>query len=151
MSSEEKDKLQAARFLDNLTSFLSDEDRKAEDTTEDLRTEGVDPQELLNHFHRILSEHAPTWKERAERERAAALQAVQPLREKASRTREKVISEIRQIVESLKQQGTEIVAGAYYRKFEEATDEDLESLLEDLKAQHEAVRRKRQMPDEKEP
>ena len=151
MSSKEKDRFEAARFLDNLTSFLSDDDRKAEEIAEDLRTEGLDPQELLTHFHKILSEHAPTWKERAKRERAAALQAVQPLREKASRTRDKIVSEIRQIVESLRQQGTEIVAGAYYRKFEEATDEDLESLLEDPKVQLQAMRKKGQTPGGKAP
>lgn len=149
MSSEEKDRLQTAKFLDNLTSFLGEGHPSAEDIIEDLRTQGVDPQELLTRFHEILSEHAPTWKERAERERAAAIQAIQPVREKPSRTRDKVASEIRQILEALRQQGTKVAAGAYYRKFDEATDQDLESLLEDLKVQLEAVRKKEQKPDEK--
>jgi ElaB/YqjD/DUF883 family membrane-anchored ribosome-binding protein len=147
MSSKEKDRLQAAKFLDNLTSFLGDEDRTAEEIAEDLRTEGLDPQELLTQFHRILSEHAPTWKERAERERAAAIQALQPLREKASRTRDTVVSEIRRIVEALQQQGAKVAAGTYYRKLDETTDQDLESLLEDLKVQLEAVRKKAQRSD----
>lgn len=144
------EKSQAKNFLDNLTAAASRfEGRTLDEIKEDLRSEGVDPDEVLSKFRQLLREHAPTWKERAQSERAAALRAVQPLREKVSRTREKVVSEIRHIVESLKQQGTEIVAGAYYRKFEEATDEDLESLLEDLKVQFEAVRKKRRTTDEK--
>lgn len=146
--SSEKDRLQAAKFLNNLAFFLSDEDREKEEIAKELRAEGLDPEAVLARFHRILSEYAPTWKERAEKERQAALAALESLREKPKRTREELVSAIRRAVEFLEGQGAGIVVGAYHRKFEQATDADLESLLADLNLQVEALRKKAPGPGE---
>jgi ElaB/YqjD/DUF883 family membrane-anchored ribosome-binding protein len=147
VSHTDKDKLEAAKFLDNLTSFLSDETSDVENLREGLRAEGVDHQEVTERFHQILSEFAPTWKERAERERKAALEALRTIQDRVRRTRDELVSEIRRIIETLESEGTGVVAGAYYRKFQEATDEDLKSLLEDLEVQLVAVRRKKRATD----
>jgi hypothetical protein len=39
--------------------------------------------------------------------------------------------------------GAPATAGAYHQKFQTATDADLESLLEDLEAQYEALKAKK--------
>lgn len=42
----------------------------------------------------------------------------------------------------MRQLGAPVAAGAYHQKFQEATDTDLESLLEDLRTQCELLRGK---------
>ena len=64
----------AAKFLDNLASFLGNDSPSRENLTSDLETHGFDVNQLRSDFRALLSEHAPTWQQKAERERKAALE-----------------------------------------------------------------------------
>ncbi len=134
---------QAGRFLDNLTNATARfEGRTLEEVKGDLRAEGADPEEAVVRFLGILSEHAPTWKERTERERRQAQELIQETRPKGRLSHTQLIEEITGILAFMQSQGAPVVSGAYYRKFKEATTEDLESLLEDLRIQRDLLKQK---------
>jgi len=141
MNEDEKRNREAAQFLDNLTAFLLD-DRSKEEILESLQAQGVDTEERLREFSQILSEHAPTWRERASRARRLAKVEFQHEQVKVRRNRNEVMREIQALVESMRAQGFPLEAGAFHRKFKEATDQDLESLLEDLRIQRDLALRK---------
>lgn len=142
MSRGNKKKDETTEFLDNLVNFLTEEPARKEETAEDLREEGIDPDEALNHFRQILTEHAPTWRERAARERKAAQETLSGLKANVRTERKEVEEEIRRTIESLMSLGAQLVPGTYYRQFKEATIEDLESLLQDLSIQKELLLKK---------
>ncbi len=131
---------EAARFLDNLVSFIADERRDQQEVVEHLRSQGIDPDQALRKFHDLLSQFAPTWRERAARERSAALEAL-PVGQTARRTREEVIQQIKDLVGGMAKLGAPVVAGAYHQKFQESTETDLQSLLEDLQTQYESLKK----------
>jgi hypothetical protein len=143
MKQNNKKSDEASRFLDNLTSFLTDDGTQQEDLAEDLRVSGLDPNGLKDEFRKLLSEHAPTWKEKAERERLAALETFSKAGTKAPRARNETVQEIQGLIQAMQQLGAPVAAGAYHQKFREATDADLESLLEDLAAQHRILKSKK--------
>ena len=126
---------ETTQFLNNLTEFLSSEDRGIEEILDSLREQGVDTDESLQRFHQILSEHAPNWREKAARARAVVAESFETHKARIGRSRSDIEREIREVVESMRALGAPVEAGAYHRKFEEARDEDLESLLEDLQFQ----------------
>jgi len=121
-----------ARFLDNLTEFIAGDEQQMDEMKESLRAQGVDPEESLRQFRRVLSEHAPTWREKAARARAVLAASFESQKTRTYRTRAEIEREIRETMESMRALGAPIEAGAYHRNFEEARDEDLESLLDDL-------------------
>jgi Pex19 protein family protein len=135
MGSTDKTARETARFLDNLTEFITREDQELDEIMDSLRAQGVDPEESLRHFREALSEHAPTWREKAARARADLAASFESQKERAHRTRSEIEREIRETMESMRALGAPIEAGAYHRNFEEARDEDLDSLLEDLQFQ----------------
>jgi hypothetical protein len=126
---------ETARFLDNLTEFIAGEEQQLDEIKESLRAQGVDPEESLRQFRQVLSEHAPTWREKAARARALLAASFEPQKARAHRTRTEIEREIRETMEAMRALGAPIEAGAYHRNFEEARDEDLESLLDDLQFQ----------------
>lgn len=139
---------EARKFLDHLTEFLSANGLGTDELRESLRTQGVDPDESLQRFRRILSEHAPTWRERAARARASMVKSFETGEPRIPhRTRSELEREIREIVESMLGLGAAVEVGAYHRKFEEARDEDLESLLDDLRLQREWLVRRSKKAD----
>lgn len=142
MANKEIKAREAAKFLDNLTEFLTTEDRDAEEVAGSLREQGVDPGESLRQFHEILSEYAPTWREKAARARARLALSFESQKVRVLRSRADIQCEIREVIETMRTLGSQIEAGAYYRKFEEAQDEDLKSLLEDLRFQRDLLERK---------
>lgn len=135
MGNADKTARDTARFLDNLTEFITGEDQQLDEIMDSLRAQGVDPEESLRQFRQTLSEHAPTWREKAARARADLAASFESQKERAHRTRSEIEREIRETMESMRALGAPIEAGAYHRNFEEARDEDLESLLEDLQFQ----------------
>jgi hypothetical protein len=137
MDNANKKARETAQFLSNLTEFVAGKEREMEEILDSLRAQGVDPGESLQQFHEILSEHAPTWQEKAARARAVLAASFETHKARTHRTRFDIEREIREIVESMRALGAPVEAGAYHRKFEGARDEDLESLLEDLYFQHE--------------
>jgi hypothetical protein len=142
MKHNKKKSDEAARFLDNLASFLTEDDTRQEDLIEDLQVSGLDPSRLKDEFRKLLSEHAPTWKEKAERERLAVSETFSKGRT-TSRARNETVQEIQGVILAMQQMGAPVTAGAYHQKFQEATDADLESLLEDLRAQYRLLKSKK--------
>jgi hypothetical protein len=135
MGNADKNARETARFLDNLTEFIAGEEQQLDEIMDSLRAQGVDPEESLRQFRQVLSEHAPTWREKAARARLLVAASFETQKARAHHTRSEIEREIREIVESMRELGVPVEAGAYHRNFEEARDEDLESLLEDLRFQ----------------
>jgi hypothetical protein len=143
MNANDKKSSEASKFLNNLESFLTESDPTGEELAEGLRDGGLDPDRLDGAFRDLLKQHAPTWRQQAERGRKSALEALSKGREKISRTRAEIEQRIRSTIQAMQQLGAPDTAGAYHRKFQKATDADLESLLEDLEAQYEAMKGKK--------
>jgi hypothetical protein len=135
MDNADKIARETARFLDNLTEFITGEDQQLDESMDSLRAQGVDPEESLRQLRQTLSEHAPTWREKAARARALLAASFETQKARAHHTRSEIEREIRETIESMRALGARVEAGAYHRNFEEARDEDLESLLEDLRFQ----------------
>jgi hypothetical protein len=142
MKQNDQKSAEAARFLDNLTSFLAENTPSREDLVEDLQASGLDPNLLSNEFRELLSNHAPTWKQKAQRERLAALEVFSKGVAPTPRTRSEIEQLIRSLIRAMQQLGAPVVAGAYHQKFQQATDADLESLLQDLEAQYQILKGK---------
>lgn len=136
---------EVARFLENLVSFLADEHRDPQEVVEHLKSQGINPDQALRRFHDLLSQHAPTWQEKAARERRAALEAP-PSGPVAHHTRDEVTQQIRDLIAGMTKLGAPVVAGAYHQRFQEATDTDLESLLQDLRTQYEQLKNSKEKP-----
>jgi hypothetical protein len=132
----------AARFLDNLTSFLTEDSIRGEHVAEGLSASGIDPEGLAGDLRDILSKHAPTWMQKAQRERLSALDALSK-GNALSRPRREVERAIQDLIQAMLDLGAPVVAGAYHQKFQEATDADLESLMQDLSAQYEVLKDKK--------
>jgi len=143
MKPNNKKNSDAARFLNNLESILTGADLAGEELAESLREDGLDPNRLDHDLRQLLEQHAPTWKQKAERERKSELEALSRSKAMASRTRAEIEQGIREIVEAMRQLGAPDTARAYHQKFQRATDADLESLLQDLQAQYEAMKNKK--------
>lgn len=143
MKPNNKKPSEAARFLDNLESILTSADPVGEELAESLRDDGLDPNRVDHDLRQLLEQHAPTWKQKAERERKSALEALSKSKMIAARTRAEVEQGIREIVQAMRQLGAPVIPGAYHQKFQESTDADLESMLEDLEAQYRALKGKR--------
>ena len=147
MRSADKNPRETAKFLNNLTEFISSEDREMKELRDSLIAQGVDPEESLQQFRQLLSEYAPTWREKAARARAVVAASFGSQRDKIQLSRTGMQDGIREIVESMRALGAPIEAGAYHRNFKEARDEDLESLLEDLRFQYELLLKKQEKAD----
>src|SRR5712692_11152769 len=111
------------------------ESRQKEEVAEDLQIEGINPGESLRQLRETLLQYAPTWREQATQARKLAQEAMRKQIEKAHRSRDEVVKEIQEVLEFMRNQGAPVEVGAFYRKFQEAGDEDLVSLLEDMKLQ----------------
>jgi hypothetical protein len=147
MKKADKDARETAQFLDNLTEFVTSGERELSEIRDSLREQGVDPQESVQRFRKILSESAPTWREKAARERAVLTSSFKPQQRPAGRSRTEIQEEIEAVVSSMRAMGAPVEAGAYHRKFEEAQDEDLESLLEDLELQRDLLAKRLKKAD----
>jgi len=139
MDNANKKARETAQFLNNLTEFVADDEREMGEILDSLRAQGIDPDESLQRFHQILSEHAPNWREKAIRARQVLAASFEIQKAKIHRTRSEIERDIREMMESMRALGAPVEAGAYHRNFEEARDEDLESLLEDLRFQRELL------------
>jgi len=143
MSDVNKKVRETTQFLDNLTKLITDDRRETSEIVESLRAQGIDPTESIKEFHRLLSEHSPTWQEKAARARAAVVTLFTSRTAKARKSRAEIVAEIRRVIDSMRDLGSPVEAGAYHRKFEGARDEDLESLLEDLSFQRDLLLKQR--------
>lgn len=146
MNADDKRKAETAKFLDNLTEFLANNNSDERELIEDLRAEGPDPEKLLANFQTMLSQFAPTWKENAERERLLAEESLFGHRSNPHMTRDELKANIRATIESMQDLGVPMQVGAFHLKFQEAGDEDLESMLEDLTSQLALLKRQKGEP-----
>ena len=101
-----------------------------EQVNEYLKSEGIDPVPLVNHVRQRIA------KLKAEQELAQAREQRINYAQKLSFYGEKISladlrDRIQETIQSLTSGNSEL-ASVYFRKFEEASDSDLESLLEDL-------------------
>lgn len=141
-SSEEK-------VLDNLTDFVTnDDDRTVEEIKADLISRGIDVDAALERFHQALTEHAPTWKDTAAAARRAAERSLTSLKQAHAKSRAEIIAEIEARAADMRRWGAPIPAGAYHHRFEQASDEDLQSLLEDVESQYDSLKASRQEDDQ---
>src|SRR5256885_4829536 len=90
-----------SRFLDNLASFLASEGRPKAEVVESLRTRGMNPDQLLRDFRSLLSEHAPTWMEKAARERQDALSSLVGMEKPLERTREAMVERMEFLISAM--------------------------------------------------
>jgi hypothetical protein len=139
MNQSKKKELETAQFLEHLTSFLAEGGRSQEEIEESLKMQGIDPKSALSSFHQMLIQHATTWQERAERERRRALDRLQERQSYDRLNRDELKREITSVIASIQRRGGTMSVGAYHRKFETATDDDLRSMLEDLQVQSELL------------
>ncbi len=123
------------------------ESRQKEEVAEDLQIEGINPGESLRQLRETLLQYAPTWREQATQARKLAQEAMRKQIEKAHRSRDEVVKEIQEVLEFMRNQGAPVEVGAFYRKFQEAGDEDLVSLLEDMKLQRDLLLRRDEEAD----
>ena len=125
MKHDEKKATEGAQFLD--TSLLFSRGRRSARArlAGRLRAKGPDPNKLTRDFHELLSKHAPTWRQRAERQRIAAIEALP--RARSQKSRPEMESEIQAVLLAMQGLGSNRHAGADHQKFREATDHDLES------------------------
>lgn len=134
---------EAASFLNNLGELLGGTEQSKEDLVTSLRTRGIDTDAALSEFRKILDEHAPVWRKEASIARRAALKGLDESAVPPSTSRSTLIETVGQLVSAMRQLGAPMEVGAYHREFREATDEDLRSLVADLTAQLESLKRQK--------
>lgn len=125
----------ASDILRSLNEFILGEEEDVtllppERIQSHLKAEGIDPMPLVHQVRERIA------KEKAKRELAEArerrLRYASNLQRPASGTSSPPLREkIREMLDMLKPVNPELAA-VYYRKFEEATEDDLASMLEDL-------------------
>jgi hypothetical protein len=132
---------EAVVFLNNLAELLGGGEESKEELVASLRARGLDTDAVLADFKQILEEHAPVWRKEAGIARRAALEELQHSVVSPVPSRATLVETINQIVTAMRELGAPVEAGAYYRDFREATEEDLRSLVADLQVQLESLRR----------
>lgn len=109
-----------------------------EQVNEYLKSEGIDPVPLVTHVRQRIA------KLKAEQELAQAREKRMNYSQKTSSHSDQIsLTGLRDMVQEMIQSltaGNPAMASVYFRKFEEASDDDLESLLEDLSLLDEMAR-----------
>lgn len=126
-------RLTPPEFLDTLRRFLtSTEAESIEELDEELKAEGIDPDAVRARVVAMVAAHADerrlSWRERAAAKRRAIVETLAALRQAVPQGREALLARVRALTESL---GPQLVE-TYCHRFEEARDEDLPGLVEDL-------------------
>lgn len=117
--------------------FEEDGPTTAEEIDAELRMEGIDPVELragTDAFIDSLVRSSPLdWRNCGAQERAAAELALQQSPNPTEATRAGILDAIRRVLERVPSLGTTPLVQVHCRNFEKSTDEDLASLLADLR------------------
>lgn len=127
----------ASEFLDRLTELLTSvPDRSLEELKEDLRTQGIDPDSIVERVQRLvearLKEYRLRWQKQAKRERLAILERLRDVTAKLPAARPDLERLLDEIISGLWGPRAQLYAQTYFRKLEQVTKNDLRSLLEDL-------------------
>lgn len=119
-----------AEFASRLEALLDEVPLEAREVDEILRSAGIDAKSATERIMaRVREVHERERLERfarAEVERRAALEKLESKRGRARRSRAELLAQLSRIRERYPQ------TAAMYRDFESTTDDDLESLLDDL-------------------
>src|SRR5262245_25202339 len=125
-----------SEFLDRLSEFLGEPmDEPLDILQARLKEEGLQPEQILDRIHRLavekFEEARLAWQIKAREERLAAAAQLKDVGLAARMTREECLGRIRTLLSGLR--GDQFaLAQVRHRKFEVMTDNDLQSLLEDL-------------------
>lgn len=127
-----------SEFLNRFTEFLIDsEGESIEDLEEDLRVEGINPEEVVQQLQSFvgakLDEYRLAWREQARQERAAMLERLRKVPSDSPDTPQGIREKISEILSGMWGQPSQRYAHAHFRKLEEVTENDLKDLLDDLK------------------
>lgn len=139
MNHREKRKIAntASEYLDNLTDFLTNcEGLSKEELKEELRTEGIDPNELISKVNQLvetkLKEAKGAWREKAHVKREALLKQIEQAKYDVPKDLSEVKEKIKKMLSGTYGGKIQNYAQAYFRNLEEITEEDLRTFYEDL-------------------
>jgi len=125
----------SSEFLDNLCDFLTKtEGLSQEELKEELRDEGINPEELVSKVSLLikskLREAKGAWKKDAHEKRSALLKVMAS----ASYDIPKSIPELKEKIKEMLMglNDNKINAQAYFRNLDDIVEEDLKSFYEDL-------------------
>lgn len=127
----------ASEYLDNLTDFLTNcEGLSKEDLKEELRTEGIDPDELILKVNQLvktkLKEAKGAWREKAHIKREALLKQMKQAKYNIPESLSELKEKIKEMISGTYGGEIQNYAQAYFRNLEEITEEDLRTFYEDL-------------------
>jgi len=128
----------ASEFLDRLTELLTNlPERSTEELKEDIRAEGINPEQIVNRVQRLvetkLDEHRLAWREQARKGRTAMLERFHRVTSDSPDTPQGIREKIKDILSGVWGQQAQSYAYAHFRKLEEVTENDLKTLLDDVK------------------
>ncbi len=131
---KDKDLLEAQRFFDNFSEFVSDcSGQSTEELERELQQEGVDTDRLLQNVQGIVNAKLAaarlSWQEEAKLKTQQVMEKLDAIPEKVTAvlSRADLIKRIQSLVEIHGRQ-----ASLEYRNFQAMTDEDLQATLKDL-------------------
>lgn len=139
MNSEKQRKVAntPSEFLDNLTDFFTDfEGLSKEDLKEELRNEGINPEDLISKVNQLvkskLKEVKGAWKKAANEKRKSLLEQMSFAKYDIPKSFSELKGKVKEMLSGNYGNDIKGYAQTYFRNLEEITEEDLRSLYEDL-------------------
>lgn len=127
----------ASEYLNNLADFLTNiEGLSQEELKEELRVEGINPDELISKVNQLvkskLKEAKGAWKEKAHIKREALLKQMKLAKYNIPESLSELKEKIKEMLSGAYGGKIQNYAQAYFRNLEEITEEDLKTFYEDL-------------------
>jgi sugar-specific transcriptional regulator TrmB len=127
----------ASEYLDNLTDFfICLEGVSQEELKEELRSEGIDPDELISKVNQLvkskLKEAKGAWREKGRVKRETLLKQMEQAKYKIPESLSELKENIKEMLSGTYGGKFQNYAQAYFRNLEEITEEDLRTFYEDL-------------------
>lgn len=127
-----------SEFLDNLTCFFkSFEDLDEIALKEELREEGINPEELLLRTKVLieakLKQAKMSWKNAAQEKKELVLEQLSSVKYEIPRNAAELRKKIKELLNKFTADQLPSYAQAFYRNLDQITDEDLKSFYSDLK------------------
>jgi len=127
----------ASEYLDNLADFFADfEGLSQEELKEELRAEGINPDELISKVNRLvkskLKEAKVTWRELARAKREVLLKRIGLAEYKMPESLSALKERIKEMLSGAYGDKVQNYAQLHFRNLEEITEEDLRTFYEDL-------------------
>lgn len=124
-----------SEFLDCLTEFLLDlSDCSITELKEDIRARGIDPEQLINKVQNLVNKNLANYRiKQAKKEMEGALKEIKRILMKTPENRNEVRNKLEKILPSLSDKMDPQAVQIYFHKLRNLENEDLDSLLEDIK------------------